>query len=147
MTVNNWGSPPLKDDFHCTLARVSSQTISILTGAFGFPVCIMIYAHITCHTINFNVLSFVYFVKVVTIMNFIILTLGYHIHNHGYFSKQIPYFKMINSKIILIHNCLTDTNCKIIYCISVYNFHHLIGYSSIFIFQFNQRLRICNYNG
>lgn len=93
------------------------------------------------------VLLFVYFVKVLIIIKRIILTLKYHIHNHGYFSKQIQYFKMINSKITMINNCLTDMNGKIIHCISKNTIHHLIGNSSIFMLQFNQRLRVCNDSG
>lgn len=38
VTVNVCVFPPLKDDFHRTLARVSSQTISKIVGSSGVPV-------------------------------------------------------------------------------------------------------------
>lgn len=38
VTVNVCVSPPLKDDFHCTLALVTSHSISKIIGVFGFPV-------------------------------------------------------------------------------------------------------------
>lgn len=37
MTVNDWGSPPLKDDFHWTLALVTSQSNWVIFGSVGFP--------------------------------------------------------------------------------------------------------------
>lgn len=38
VTVNVCVFPPLKDDFHRTLASVSSQTISKIVGSSGVPV-------------------------------------------------------------------------------------------------------------
>ena len=35
--VNVCGSPPLKDDLHCTLACFTSQVTSIPFGLSGFP--------------------------------------------------------------------------------------------------------------